>query len=117
MSKDSRQSIRNDNLRLILSSHEAGFIDSGLVEAHVGLRQILKIGGFAVCAVIVLVCLRVYGELPAVVNTFIVIAAVFPVVTLLVCSVNALGAYFSLRRFRSYRNDHDKFLKHYRRET
>ncbi|MDD9915770.1 MAG: hypothetical protein OXR03_13085 [Rhodospirillaceae bacterium] len=40
----------------------------------------------------------------------------FILVTVLVCFVNGVGAYLSLRRFRSYRDDHEKFLRHYRRK-
>ena len=38
---------------------------------------------------------------------------IFILVTVLVCFVNGVGAYLSLRRFRSYRDDHEKFLRHY----
>ena len=116
MAEQPHHSIRNDNLRLILSSHESDFIDSGLREAELGLRQILIVGALALCATAVMVGLLLYGDSPTVIDNLVTIALVFAIVTVLVCSVNGLGAYFSLKRFRSYRDDHDKFLKHYRRD-
>lgn len=117
MSKRESPALRDDNLRLVLSSHESGYIESGLHEARAGLRQLLTVGGGALLAVIVMSALAIYTDIPRSLIIVIVIAMVFAVVTILVCAVNAVGAYFSLRRFRSYRNDHEKFLKHYRRSV
>lgn len=116
MAEQPNQQIRNDNLRLILSSQEAGFIDSRLHEARIGIRQNLTVGLSAAGAIIVMAGLIIYGGLPSFIATIFGLAIVFAVVTVLVCSVNALGATFSLHRFRSYQDDHDKFLKRYRRE-
>jgi hypothetical protein len=104
-------------LRLILSSHEAGYIDSGLHEARIGLRQIFQVGAIAIIAAVILIVLIVYGNFPTAIDAFLAIVLVFAAVTILVCAVNGLGAYISLKRFRSYHDDHDKFLKHYRRNA
>lgn len=116
MVEQPNQQIRNDNLRLILSSQEAGFIDSRLHEARNGIRQNLIVGLSAAGAILAMTGLIVFGGFPSFIVAIFGIAMVFAVVTVLVCLVNALGATFSLRRFRSYQDDHDKFLKRYRRE-
>ena len=108
--------IRDDNLRLVLSSHEAGYIEAGLSEARDGLRQlsVVDVSAFAIGALL-LSAMR-FAALTKVLDYLIVIAMVFILVTVLVCLVNGVGAYLSQRRFRSYREDHEKFLRHYRRK-
>ena len=108
--------IRDDNLRLVLSSHEAGYIEAGLPEARDGLRQLSVVGVSAFAVGALLLSAMKFADLPKVLDYLIVIAMVFILVTVLVCFVNGVGAYLSLRRFRSYRDDHEKFLRHYRRK-
>ena len=115
MAKQPNPEIRNDNLRLILSNQEAAYIDHGLNEARLGLRQILIVGGLAACAAAGVSAYKVLGDASPSMDYPVVIVLVVSFTTLAICTVNGLGAYFSLRRFRSYRDDHEKFLRHYRR--
>ena len=108
--------IRDDNLRLVLSSHEAGYIESGLFEARAGLRQLSIVGISAAATGALLLAAVTFGDLPKSFDYLIIITMVVIVVTVLVCLVNGVGAFLSLRRYRSYRDDHEKFLRHYRRK-
>ena len=111
----SNRPIRDDNLRLVLSSHEAGYIEAGQFEARAGLRQLSIVGFSAFTAGALLLATVKFADLPNSLSYLIIIAMVFIVGTILVCLVNGVGAFLSLLQFQSYRDDHEKFLRHYRR--
>lgn len=102
--------VRNETLRLTLSGHERLYIDQGLVRAVRKAKLLALL--LTICTGAFLVSVLVYGGRGTLVWIVLLSSAIG-----FVCALKLLFALIEVFKFRSYRIDHEKFLKHYRRGT
>ncbi len=102
--------VRNETLRLTLSGHERLYIDQGLARAVRTSKRIALL--LSICTGAVLVSIFAFDG-----RGYLVWLVVLASVVGFVSALKLLFALIDVFKFRSYRNDHEKFLKHYRRGT
>ena len=110
-------SVRNESLRLSLSQHEKDYIEEGLQKSARVVKSWLIL--LVVCLVLASVpwvvrdlSLSFYYNIPKGLWQFCAFAT--PVIGF-IAMLKLFLAVFDYQKFRSYRSDHAKFLKSYRR--